>query len=110
MSGDAGERQRPPGVMQYLFAELRQGFQDIRQKVIEEGWFGRVVTAAPVIEVDRSLTQDRDAFYGSDHSPLKAPDSPGERRPSFEELWKPREHDAERSTEHHKGHDIELDR
>lgn len=94
MSGDAGERQKPPGMVQYLFAELRQGFQDIRQKVIEEGWFGRVVTAAPVVEVDRSLTANRDAFYGSDHHPLGASGDSIERRPTFEELWRPRERDV----------------
>ncbi len=110
MGGDTGERQRPPGVMQYLFAELRQGFQDIRQKVIEEGWFGRVVTAAPVVEVDRSLTQDRDAFYGSDHHPLNPGGDAIERRPSFEELWKPREAGTERTADHATDRDLGMDR
>jgi hypothetical protein len=71
--------------MQYLLTELRQGFRDTRQKVIEEGWFGRVVTAAPVVEADR------DAFYGANHLPLQAPGDGSERRPTFDELWKPRE-------------------
>jgi hypothetical protein len=42
-----------------LFNELRNAFQDVRQKVVEEGWFGRVVTAALVIEVDASDSCDR---------------------------------------------------
>jgi len=63
----------------------------MRQKVVEEGWFGRVVTAAPVVEVDRALTQDAAAsLYGDDHSPLKSGPTPAV-RPSFEELWAPRE-------------------
>ena len=47
-----GERGRSQSLGEFLFSELRQAFQDIRQKVVEEGWFGRVVSAAPV--VDRS--------------------------------------------------------
>jgi len=109
MSGDAGERHRPPGVMQYLFAELRQGFQDIRQKVIEEGWFGRVVTAAPVVEVERSLTQDRDTFFGSDHPPLSAHEIQGSRRQTFEELWSPEDR-CESAIDHVPDHEFNFDR
>jgi hypothetical protein len=105
---DAGGRSRPPGIGQYLLNELRQAFRDIRQKVVEEGWFGRVVSPEPVVEVERPLTADRDAFYGSDHHPLSAPGDSIERRPTFDELWKPRERDAERPVEH--GLDRGLDR
>lgn len=78
--------ERPPSIGEYLFAELRQAFQDIRQKVIEEGWFGRVVTAAPVVEVS-PLEQER----------VVEPSGPAEQRRSFEELWRPAE----------RGHDLE---
>lgn len=37
----------------FLFREAANAIQDVRQKVVEEGWFGRVVTAAPVIEVEK---------------------------------------------------------
>lgn len=90
MNKDGG--QRPLGLGEFLFAELRQAFQDIRQKAVEEGWFGRVVTAAPVVEVDRSLSGERGGLHGDDHQPLNSDHSAtSERRPSFEELWGPRE-------------------
>jgi hypothetical protein len=76
--------QKPASFGAYLFAELRQAFQDMRQKVVEEGWFGRVVTAAPVVEVERQ-GRDAAALYGDDHGPLK----PREQGPSFEEQWAP---------------------
>jgi hypothetical protein len=86
------EGKKPIGVGAYLLAELRHAFQDMRQKVIEEGWFGRVVTAAPVIEMAR----DAAALHGDDHSPFKS----AERRPSFEEQWAVRDKAEPASPEH----------
>jgi hypothetical protein len=86
----------------YLFAELRQAVQDIRQKVVEEGWFGRVTTAAPVVEVDREHER---GIHGDEHTPPPAHERTGERRPSFEEQWAPRER-----VEHAQDHDIGIDR
>lgn len=77
-----GEHHRPQSIGEFLLNELRQAFQDVRQKVLEEGWFGRVVTAAPVVEMDRS------------ESPPTQTGSLSDRRPSFEELWEPRERDG----------------
>ena len=89
MSGDNNGR-RPPSIGEFLFNEIRSAFQDIRQKVVEEGWFGRVVTPAPVIEVGKD---------GPDSIGLGNPptihEGLGERRPTFEELWAPRERDAQ---------------
>ena len=103
MNKDAGGAKRPAGLVEYLFAELRHAFQDVRQKALEEGWFGRVVTAAPVVEMDRQ-GQDRDAFYGDTHS--LAP----EKAPSFEELWKPRERSQDNALEQPSQPDIGIDR
>ncbi len=109
MSGDAEKRTRPPSIGEYLWAELRQAFQDVRQKVIEEGWFGRVVTAAPVVEVDHALSQERDSLYGDDHQPSKTgPETSIELRPSFEEQWAPVERPAQPLGQEHSG--IDLDR
>lgn len=77
MSRSASGGGRPPGIGEYLFAELRQAFQDVRQKVIEEGWFGRVVTAAPVIE------------QGHEVQAAGEREGPVGRSASFDELWKP---------------------
>jgi len=75
----SGEQQsKPQSVFSFLFDELRGAMQDIRQKVVEEGWFGRVVTAAPVVEVDHALSRERGGLYSDDH------------RPSFEEAWRAR--------------------
>jgi hypothetical protein len=45
----------PSAVGPYIFGEARYAAQDIRQKLFEEAWFGRVVTAAPVIEIDKGI-------------------------------------------------------
>jgi hypothetical protein len=104
---DAGGRSRPPGIAQYLLNELRQAFRDMRQKVVEEGWFGRVVSPEPVVEVERPLTANRDAFYGSDHHPLSAPGDSIEDRLSFENLWRAREREAQPEIAPERGQDID---
>ncbi|HTQ13467.1 MAG TPA: hypothetical protein VMH86_06285 [Rhizomicrobium sp.] len=96
MQGDEGAKRKPLGLAEYLFAELRQAFQDVRQKALEEGWFGRVVTAAPVVEMDRAQIEG-----------LK-PDDAGH-RPSFEERWAPRER-GEPAREHERSHELDIDR
>jgi hypothetical protein len=93
MSGD-DKRARPASIGEYLFNELRQAFQDIRQKVLEEGWFGRVVTAAPVVEIDKGQPADE-----------LAP----ERRASFEELWSPRERAPQPAEQEH-SQEMDFDR
>lgn len=102
MSGDTNGR-RPPSIGEFLFNEIRSAFQDIRQKVVEEGWFGRVVTPAPVVEVGK----DGPEATGLGNRPT-IHEGLGERRPSFEEQWTPRERSPEAADiqkEH--GHDFD---
>jgi len=73
MADDANRRDRPQGIGEFLYNEFRSAIQDIRQKLVEEGWFGRVVTPAPVIEVGKD---DRDAQTSD--------------RVSLDKLWSPR--------------------
>ncbi len=80
-----GERSKPQGIGEFLINELRQAFQDVRQKVLEEGWFGRVVTAAPVIEMDRDQFADGPVLHQEDALSWPA------RQGGFDELWAPRE-------------------
>jgi hypothetical protein len=104
------QQPKSQGVLSYLFDELRGAIQDIRQKVVEEGWFGRVVTAAPVVEVDHALGRERGGLYSDDHRPLAASDSAEpELRPSFEDLWKPHS-PGEHASEVTKDHGIDYDR
>jgi hypothetical protein len=106
MSGNAEKRAKPPGIGEFLFNELRHAFQDIRQKVVEEGWFGRVVTAAPVIELgkDQPVSDDRER---ASESPIVAP----EHRPTFEELWGPRERSPDsRQQERQHQHNMDIER
>lgn len=78
---------RGTGFLGALFNELRYAVQDIRQKVVEQGWFGQVTSAKPVIEMHTTTEPGpkSEDLYGQDlRSPL-------ERRPSFEEQWQTRE-------------------
>jgi hypothetical protein len=79
----------PLSAADYLFNEARHAVHDIRQKLFEEAWFGRVVTAEPVMEVFKS----RDASASRD---------------TFEEAWgrgRRPEHEHERPS-----HEQEIDR
>jgi hypothetical protein len=58
----------PQGVFSYLFGELGRAVQDIRQRVVEEGWFGRITTPLQ-----------------RDHTP--ASQAPAERPITFDDLW-----------------------
>ncbi|MEI9994914.1 MAG: hypothetical protein WDM91_09995 [Rhizomicrobium sp.] len=92
MSSETKNPSGPTGLAEFLFGEFRQALQDIRQKLVEEGWFGRAVSAAPVVEMDRGPPADQ---LGS----------LGDRRPSFEEMWTPREPNAR--DRHERGLDID---
>jgi hypothetical protein len=104
MSGDQSGRNKPPSIGEFLFNEIRSAFQDVRQKVIEEGWFGRVVTPAPVIEVGKEGPE----AIGLGNRPT-IHEGLGQRRPSFEEQWAPRERSAE-TADIQKTHGHDLDR
>jgi hypothetical protein len=103
MPAENNKGRKPLGIVEYLMAELRQAFQDIRQKVAEEGWFGRVVTAAPVVEMDRAQIE------GSREPGITFGPSTAETGvASFDELWAPRERDAPREVD--QTHDMGIDR
>jgi len=70
------------GIFDFLFQEAAHAVQDIRQKVVEEGWFGRVVTAAPVVEMEQASPAD---LYG------KGPAIEPPTRACFEVQWAARE-------------------
>jgi len=71
------ERTSAAPLSEFLTHEARHAIHDIRQKLFEEAWFGRVVTAEPVIEVSR----DREAERGQ--------------TPTFEDLWGRSPHNRE---------------
>jgi hypothetical protein len=103
MNGDQSGRTKPPSIGEFLFNEIRSAFQDVRQKVLEEGWFGRVVTPAPVIEVGKEGPE----AIGLGNRPT-IHEGLGQRRPSFEEQWAPRERSAEpREVEKSPSHDLD---
>ncbi len=104
MSGDNSGRNRPQGIGEFLFNEIRSAFQDIRQKVVEEGWFGRVTTPKPVV----GLGKDGPEAIGLGKRPT-IHEGLGERRPSFEEQWAPRERSKE-AADIQKEHGHDLDR
>ncbi len=68
MSNGKGQEPGPRGVLSYLFGELGRAVQDIRQRVVEEGWFGRITTPLQ-----------------RDHTP--ASHAPAERPITFDDLW-----------------------
>ena len=78
MADDTRNRPKPAGLGEFLFNEFRQAVQDIRQKAVEQGWFGRVTTPKPVVEMP---------FQAVESARSEAPELAPERRPSFEEQW-----------------------
>jgi hypothetical protein len=52
-------RRPPPGLGDYFGHEARSAIHDIRQKLFEEAWFGRVVTGQPMMEVSRETPIDK---------------------------------------------------
>jgi hypothetical protein len=53
------KRRESLGLGEHLGHEARSAIHDIRQKIFEEAWFGRVVTGQPMIEVSRETTLDK---------------------------------------------------
>lgn len=47
MGSGQDDGSRRAGLGTFLFDEIRRAFQDIRQRVVEEGWFGRITTPLP---------------------------------------------------------------
>ena len=60
-------RSRPQSAGEFLSQEARLAVRDIRQRLFEEAWFGRVVTGQPrVHEQEKSLA----ALWGREsHAP-----------------------------------------
>jgi len=47
-------KKRLAGIGEFLALEAGHAVDDIRQRLFEEAWFGRVVTAAPVVDVSKA--------------------------------------------------------
>jgi len=62
-------RRKPLGLADFVAHEARNAVHDIRQKLFEEAWFGRVVTGQPMIELSRDTAIDKT------------------QRAAFDELW-----------------------
>jgi hypothetical protein len=56
---ERSERTKHPSLGEFVFNEAHHAIHDVRQKLFEEAWFGRVVTAEPVMEVSRDDIADR---------------------------------------------------
>lgn len=52
-------RRQPLGLADFVGHEARNAIHDIRQKLFEEAWFGRIVTGQPMIEVSRDTAIDK---------------------------------------------------
>ncbi|MEI9990122.1 MAG: hypothetical protein WDM86_08795 [Rhizomicrobium sp.] len=102
MSGNENSRTKPPGLGEFLFNEIRSAFQDIRQRVVEEGWFGRVTTPAPVIEVGHG---GPDGIGLGNRATIR--DGLSEHRPSLEEMWAPTDRSHGQALHKSQGFDIE---
>lgn len=48
---------RPPSVSDVLFNEMRNATRDVRQKLFEEAWFGRVINVDPVRDHYRPMPE-----------------------------------------------------
>lgn len=90
-------------IFDFLFREAAQAIQDVRQKVVEEGWFGRVVTAAPVVEVEKLGEASSADLYG------RGPAIEPPRTATFEELWAPRDRGADQAGQE-QARDLGIDR
>jgi hypothetical protein len=95
MASDRDEQKRVASAGEYLLNEARYGVQDIRQKLFEEAWFGRVVTPAPVIEA---------------RLPDKEVASEPERRPRFEDVWGSPSGRTEQDERAKGGHEPDIER
>jgi len=114
MGGDRGNRAKPPGLGEFLFNEITSALRDIRQKVVEEGWFGRTVTPT---HPGKDKSQGGHAVYDIDHHKTEfklelnrtRTSIHMDRRPSFEEQWAPRDR-AKETPEIEKDRAPDLDR
>lgn len=89
------------GVFDFLFGELSHAVQDIRSKLIDEGWFGR--RAAPPSQFDANP-------LGWDRAPERETiwtDRSGSQRQSFEEAWAPRDPSEGPSPVESSDHDLD---
>ena len=59
MASNPNRSAQPLGIGEYLFNEARHAVHDVRQKLFEEAWFGRVVTAEPVMDIFKSQERDQ---------------------------------------------------
>ena len=89
-------RGKPEGLGEFLLGELRRAFQDIRQRVVEEGWFGRVTTP-----------YQRNAV---DHGPAREGAVEPQRELSFDDLYGHRREGQVAAPEHDPEHDRGIDR
>ncbi|MDO8381021.1 hypothetical protein [Phenylobacterium sp.] len=88
------------GIADFLFGQFRDAVQDIRSKLVDEGWFGR--RSAPPGGMDLA----RDWSGPSVHeTPGRLPSSP-----SFEEQWAPCERGDPAPDPGAPSHDIGVDR
>lgn len=71
------EQGQPAGILEILFGEMRSAVQDIRSKLIDEGWFGRRAGASP----QQNLARDWGGPSIHDQPGLSIS------RPPFEEQW-----------------------
>lgn len=85
--------QKPEGLFAFLFAEIGRAFQDVRQRVVEEGWFGRITT--PLQRDHHSVGQ------GGPETPEAG------RAVSFEDLWPRHDGASERARDVERGADID---
>lgn len=74
-------REQPAGILEFLFGEMRSALQDIRGKLLDEGWFGR--RAAPPSQFEASS-------LGWHREPASA-DAGAPHRASFQEQWAARD-------------------
>lgn len=70
------------GFMDEVFAGIGNAVTDVRQRVVEEGWYGRVVTgndSGPEIAVTVDATSPEPGMGGV--GPAGTPDDPGKTAP-----------------------------
>lgn len=87
------DEHKPASMLDFLIHELRYAAQDIRQKLVEEPWFGRPVTPALHMEVNGLR-----------------PEQAERERPSFDQAWGDAAHDLEHSEQQRDRDGPELER
>lgn len=101
------DKARGTGLLDFVADEARNAVREVRQRLFEEAWFGRVVTVEPV-EVHHGHQHQHAHEHQHEHehkhahehrrapreevaanSPAQSPAAAEERRPTFDELWRP---------------------